>query len=115
MSTKEDIIQIARAEAANVVKLHVRAEARAQATIAKKEMADKANVVFKAIEEKLERITAASARLVIITEVFTDILVESDHKMFSGMSVEERKVKIAELCMDKQAQFDLASKAGIRN
>jgi hypothetical protein len=104
LGDKQDVIQIAQAAALSVVKQHMRAEAKAQASLAKKEMADKSNVVFAVIEKRLDALASSNARLIVLVDVLIDMACAPEHPL-NGLNTEDRRLKIEELCNSKNNEL----------
>lgn len=114
MAIPQADIQIIRAEAAAVVKQHLRAEARAQATIAKKDLADQFNRILeddrRRSAEKTASMAEALAQLCVKVEVLADMLVEVDRlafgdKTWRDLSMKERREELDRICKKKHAEF----------
>lgn len=112
MPLPQEQVQLIRAEAVAVVKQHLRAEARAQATIAKKELADQFNAILKqdrAPVDKLEKSAAslaeAIARLTVLADVLVDLAV-GEFEFFNEKTPEDRRKAFYRMCEAKKKSFE---------
>jgi hypothetical protein len=116
-NTKQSVTQLARAEALAVVKAHLRAEARAQATLAKRDMAEQANVQFARVEQwhkeydaNLSSMAGALQRNVLLCDVLMDLVVNT-HPDFKDLDVKARAAKFEELIRAKLASYEAANQS----
>ncbi len=114
----DDQIAAIRSEAVRVVQMHLRAEAKAQATIAKREMSQQLNhvldddrkrleAVLSLLESKIDRLSSAGYIVAVNLEVLKDMLMGGETAAMNGDAETVRRAAFLELCKRKQLELEV--------